>query len=1018
MKNKGFIIFLAALITFFCVYFLSFTLVSRNIQKEATAFTKDNANMTKQQYFDSIWDKPVFNFLGAEFTFKEVKEAELNLGLDLQGGMHVVLEVSPSEIIKAMAGRNAGKALQDVLVKTQKAQSDAQEPYVDIFYREYQAANPGQPLSKLFATSSNKGRIGVKSSDEEVLAILRDEINRAVERSLTILRSRIDEFGVNQPNIQMLKGTNRIQVELPGVDNPDRVRDLLQGVAKLEFFEVYAPGEIFTKLSDLNKYLYEKENANAALTGDGDETAEGETLDVDNLLADEDLGIEEETISEGDENTLEDLVPVDASDSVEAEDEPLSLSVDGDSVGGDSLTAAEDSAASQFKRSSLFRALKILQDGTLFASVQDTAKVNRILRKPENKNFLPSDVHFCWEAKLFPIEEGVSNVRLHALKMGRGGKAPLEGDVITNAREQISQNGKGYEISMRMNPQGAKRWRRLTAANVGKQVAVVLDNKVYSAPTVQGEIPNGSSSITGNFELEEAKDLSNILKAGSLPAKLRIVEESVVGPSIGKESINQGLLSMLAGLGLVVLFMILYYGKGGAVADLALLVNIFFIVGILAQFHASLTLPGIAGIVLTIGMSIDANVLIFERIREEMQQGMKILPAIERGYQKAFSAILDSNITTFITGFILYYFGSGPVKGFAVTMMIGIGCSFFSAVFISRLLIEWLSRKNEGRSLSFETFLSKGMLQNVNIDFVSRRKLAYTISGVIIAIGFATVFMQGGFNLGVDFKGGRSYITEFSSDITPNEARTALKDQLANSSIEVKTFGADNRLKVTTSYMVEDESEEADKTVRAAVIAGLNTLADGDVNILSSSKVGATIADDIKETSQTSVLVALVCIFLYIVIRFRRWQFGLGAIIALFHDVLMVLGIFSIMRLLGVAYELDQVFIASMLTIIGYSINDTVVVFDRVREYLIDRPSADVRETFNKSINSTLNRTLMTSLTTLLVVLVLFVFGGEALRGFSFALLIGVVFGTYSSIFIATPVVLDTAMKSLKKGRS
>ena len=1021
MKNKGLIIFLAALVTFFCVYFLSFTYKARAIEQEAEEFAMVDGSVDfakKQNYMDSLWEKPVFNFIGFEYTLKEVKENELNLGLDLQGGMHVVLEVSPNEIIKALAGRNADKSLNEVLSAAIKAQREAQDPFVDLFYTEYKKANPGQNLSKVFATSTNKGRIGVKSTDEEVLAILKEEVDGAVHRSLTILRSRIDKFGVNQPNIQLLKGTNRIQVELPGVDNPNRVRKLLQGVAKLEFYEVYKVEDIYSQFLDLNTYLYEKETANAALNGDSTSESlevEDEVNPVDELLAGEGFGDEEEeTMFVADEDSTDSELALSDGGT---EEEILSLGVDGDTgvADGDTNSLSSDSANAQFKSSSLFKNLQINQYG-MMARVQDTGKVNKVLQNLDNKNFLPSDIHFCWDVKSFEGNEGQSILQLRALKKGRGGKAALEGDVITNARASLAMNGRGYEISMKMNPKGAKAWKRLTAANIGKQIAVVLDSRVYSAPNVQGEIPNGSSSITGQFTVDEAKDLSNILKAGSLPAKLRIVEESVVGPSIGQESIDQGLKSMVAGLCLVLIFMILYYSKGGAVADLALLINIFFIVGILAQFNASLTLPGIAGIVLTIGMSIDANVLIFERIREELAQGMKILPAISRGYDKAFSAILDSNVTTFMTGFILYYFGSGPVKGFAVTMMIGIACSFFSAVFISRLVIEWLSRKNEGAGLSFETFVSRGLLTNVTFDFVSKRKMAYFFSGIVIAIGFATIIMQGGFNLGVDFKGGRSYVVDFKETISIVDVRNSVKDGFENAGTEVKSFGQDNRLKITTSYLSEDESKEADEKVEVALMAGLDQF--GSAEIQSSAKVGATIADDIRNTSIQSMIVALVCIFAYIVIRFRKWQFGLGAIIALFHDVLMVLGIFSIARLFGVAYEVDQVFIAAMLTIIGYSINDTVVVFDRVREYLIDKPSADVRDTFNKSIQSTLNRTLMTSLTTLIVVLVLFVFGGEALKGFSFALLIGVVFGTYSSIFIATPVVLDTAMKSLQKKNS
>lgn len=1006
MKNKGFVIFLAAVITFFCVYFLSFTLKSRSIQEEAITAATDEAgvvdNNIKRSYLDSIWEKPVYSFLGIfDYTYKEVKENELNLGLDLQGGMHVVLEVSPTEIIKSLAGRNAGPALTESLVEAKANLRNSQENFVSLFGEAFKKNNPDTPLWKIFSNSSNKDRVSSKSTDEEVLALLSDEVDRAVGRSMTILRSRIDKFGVNQPNIQLLKGTSRIQVELPGVDDPARVRQLLQGVAKLEFFEVYNVQDVYANFLDLNKDLYEREKADSKLDAKNDAS-----------------NLSEEVVAEADDAELSNNTDEDDGLLLEGEAEE-NLDDDENLLGDTTLASSDsttmsDSAAAQFQASSLFQTLSISQYG-MFARVQDTSKINKILADKQNMNFLPSDIHFCWGVKSSEGQDGTPILELYTLRMGRNKKAPLEGDVITNAREGFSQDGKGYEISMRMNATGAKKWKKLTAANIKKRIAVVLDSKVYSAPTVQNEIPNGSSSITGNFTLEEAKDLSNILKAGSLPAKLRIVEETVVGPSIGQESINQGLLSMLAGLGLVILFMILYYSKGGIVADLALLVNIFFIVGILAQFNASLTLPGIAGIVLTIGMSIDANVLIFERIREEMAAGMKILPAIQRGYEKAFSAILDSNITTFITGFILYYFGSGPVKGFAITMMIGIACSFFSAVFISRLVIEWMSRKKEAQNLSFETAISRGLLKNINIDFVSRRKAAYFLSGAIILVGFATVFYQGGFNLGVDFQGGRSYVVNFDSSVSANDIKSDLKKQFGDASTEVKTFGADNRLKITTSYMSEDETRESDEKVEAELMTGLASYKDKNPTILSSSKVGDTIADDIKNTSQTSVVYALIAIFFYILIRFRKWQFGLGAIIALFHDVLMVLGMFSIMRLLGVAYEVDQVFIAAMLTIIGYSINDTVVVFDRVREFLIDKPNAEIRETFNSSINSTLSRTLMTSLTTLMVVLVLFIFGGEALRGFSFALLIGVLFGTYSSIFIATPVVLDTSLRKLMK---
>lgn len=1008
MKNKGGIIALSVLITFFCIYFLSFTYISRSIQKDASNFATTDGKVDikkKQNYLDSLWDKPVFNFLGAEFTFKDVKQNELNLGLDLQGGMHVVLEVSPVEIIKALSGRNIDEGLTKSLKSAVEKQKRSQENFTTLFYEAFKENSPNKKLSEYFSNSANKGRISFESTDEEVLKIIDEEINSAVGRSLTILRSRIDKFGVSQPNIQQLKGSNRIQVELPGVDNPNRVRKLLQGVAQLEFFEVYTMGEIGKPLSDLNDYLYEKEEAAKELNNSDSGSVNNNETAADLLLSDTTVVKNAET------DSIVSNEIVSKSDSSSSDSSDLASQLQNSDTSDSS--ANDSSNLENAKISSLFKLLR--SQYSLIFEVKDTAKVNAILGKKENRAFFPQNLKFAWAAKSIKGDNNTTEfLQLYTLKTGRSGKAPLEGDVIEQAREGIDQNGRGYEITMKMNSIGAKKWRRLTAQNIDRQIAIVLDDNVYSAPTVQGEIPNGSSSISGSFTVEEAKDLSNILKAGSLPAPLRIVEETVVGPSIGQQSINQGLLSILAGLGLVIIFMIAYYSKGGIVANLALLVNIFFIIGILAQFGASLTLPGIAGIVLTIGMSIDANVLIFERIKEEMQMGRKKLAAISMGYSKAYSSIIDSNVTTFLTGLILFYFGSGPVKGFAVTMMIGIGCSFFTAVFISRLFIEWMSKKSEAENLSFETGISKGLLQNVNFNFVGNRKKAYIFSSSLIVLGIVSIFIQGGLNLGVDFTGGRSYVVDFKSNVSPSEIRTLVVDNFENAGTEVKTFGSNNRLKITTSYLSNDESQEADAKVQEALLSSFTSLSDMNPTIQSSSKVGATIADDIKNTSFVSIVFSLIAIFAYIVIRFRRWQFGLGAIIALFHDVLMVVGIFSIVRLLGVAYEVDQVFIAAMLTVIGYSINDTVVVFDRVREYLIERPSADVSDTFNKSINGTLNRTLMTSITTLIVIIILFIFGGEVLRGFSFSLLVGVLFGTYSSIFIATPIVLDTVLKKIK----
>jgi SecD/SecF fusion protein len=881
-----------------------------------------------------------------------------------------------------------------------------QGKFIDLFYEEYQKVNPGVKLSSYFSNTANRGRIEYSSTDEEVLKVVGKEIDDAIDRTFTILRTRIDKFGVTQPNIQQLEGTGRIQVELPGVDNPARVRKLLQGVAKLEFFEVFEPNEFIEAYAQANDYLVEKEKAEKALEK-GDSATEVSTENIT-----ESFSLEEESISlEADDTTAGDDLAMDL-----PEDDGLGFEdpeADTGALALDSDTSDVADSLGQQEYSILLTGVDP-QTGRLFFPGKDTSEVSEILNSPKVRSFFPSNLEFLWSVKAIGTSQtGEEIFELYPIKRGRNGKAPLEGDVITNALNDIAQDGRGYEISMQMNSRGAKIWKRLTAENIDRKIAIVLDNRVYSAPVVQNEIPGGRSSISGNFTLEESKDLANILKAGALPAPARIVEEAIVGSTLGDESIRQGITSILAGLILVILFMVMYYNKGGLVADIALFINIFFILGILAQLNAALTLPGIAGIVLTIGMSIDANVLIFERIREELRAEKSLLNAIKLGYEKAFSSILDSNVTTFLTGIILYTFGSGPVKGFAVTLMIGIGASFFSAVFITRVIVEWMTRKNKETGINFKTVISKGMLSNLNLNIIGKRKLAYIGSAALIIFGVSTIFLQNGLNLGVDFTGGRSFVVEFDQPVSVPDVRTTLSNSFEGASVEVKTYGADNTVKITTGYLVDDESAEADEKVNTSLMTGLDQFSDMNPEVLSSSKVGATIADDIKSTAQESVIFSLIVIFVYILIRFRKWQFGLGAVVALFHDVLVVLSMMSIMRLLGIAYEVDQVFIAAMLTIIGYSINDTVVVFDRVREYLQEHYKSNLAETLNLSINSTLNRTVMTSLTTLLVVLILFIFGGEALRGFSFALLIGIMVGTYSSVFIATPIVVETSKKQM-----
>jgi SecD/SecF fusion protein len=992
MKNKGVIIVLTIIITTLCLYYLSFTFISRNIQQQAVEYaTSESGNLDlrkKQTYLDSIWNEPVYSLFGAEYTFKEIKDTELNLGLDLQGGMHVTLEVSPVDILKGLSGNNEDAAFQAAIVEASVLQKNSQESFSSLFYQAFKSANPDQNLAPIFANSANSGRVSFSDGDDKVMEFINLEIEDAIDRSFIIIRSRIDQFGTSQPNIQRLQGTGRIQVEIPGADNPERVRKLLQGVAKLEFWEVAELSEINNSLVSINNLLVEEQKAQLQATGvqGGAEVVEENLSDI--LSADS--GDEDATAVVGADTTTQE-------------------------------TALDSALNSQV--SPLFALTKF--PGALAYDVKDTSKINRILKRTDVMSLIPRTIKYAWAAKPI-VQEGVSDeiLELHFLKVGRRGQAPLTGEVITDARQDLDQLTRPA-ISMQMNATGSKKWKKLTGENAGRRIAIVLDNLVYSAPNVNGEIPNGRSQISGNFTLEEAKDLANILKAGTLPAPTRIVEEAIVGPTLGKVAQSQGVLSIVAGLAIVVLFMVGYYSKGGLVANVALLFNVFFIMGILAQFNAALTLPGIAGIVLTIGMSIDANVLIFERIREEMRRGVALREAITTGYQKAYSSIIDANVTTFLTAVILFMLGQGPIKGFAVTLMIGIVCSFFSAVFITRVLVEWMTRKGDASKVSFKTPLSQGMLADTDFNFMSKRKKAYIVSGIIIAIGMTLTFTNG-LNLGVDFKGGRSYVVSFNDPVVASDLKSQLTDKFENSGTEVKTFGSNSVVKITTSYLVDDESTEADDKVRNSLISGLEEISgkqfiqddskvdDTHFTISSSSKVGATIADDIMDSSYKAGIFSIVFIFLYILIRFRKWQFSTGAIIALVHDTAFVFSAFAIASLFGFAFEVDQVFVAALLTIIGYSINDTVVVFDRVRENLNLGTSTDKMQIFNSAISSTLNRTLVTSATTLIVVLVLLIFGGEVLRGFSFALMIGVLVGTYSSIFIATPVVIDLDKKGVE----
>lgn len=990
MRNKGLIIALTIIVSLLSFYYISFTYVAQGIQEEAVAQSKDSTGAVntgkKQAYLDSLYDKPVYNFLGmVPYTYKEVKDMELALGLDLQGGMHVVLEVSPVEILKALAGSQAESPLfKQALNKAKLAQKTSQESFEKLFYAAFRETAGNDQLARVFSNSQNSSKINSTSSDKEVEKMIDSEIDGAVDRSFEILRSRIDRFGAIQPNLQRIQGTGRILVELPGVENPQRVRKLLQGTAQLDFYDVYNLSELQGSLLAVNDYLLAQNKLSKGekdvLATDSSSSAAPDELAADPLATDS-LGA--------------------------GKKDSAAIAAKGDSTAADSLAD---------KVSPLFSLRDRNYPYTLHYNIKDSSAINRILRQPKVQALLPADLMFLWDWK---EDKKTSAMELVPIRKSKGGKSLLTGDAISDAHEEVSQDGKAsYGISMQMNAAGAKKWKKITADAIKdsgnkRRVAIVLDNVVYSAPTVQSEIPNGSSSITGNFNQEDAKDIANILKAGKLPAPVRIVEEVIVGPTLGQEAIESGLMSLLAGLLVVVVLMVVYYNKGGLIADIALVFNVIFTLGFLASLNSVLTLPGLAGIVLSLGMSVDANVLIFERIKEERKNGKGMRAAIDAGFDKAFSSIFDSNITTILTGAILFLLGSGPIKGFAVTLMIGIACSFFTAVYISRVILLWLTRgSNAETAVSFTTVISKNLFQNLNFDFVKYRKGAYIFSIALLLFGATATVLNGGLNLGVDFKGGRSYIVEFNNDVVASDLKASLSDEFQGTGTEVKTYGSSKKIKVTTSYLVEDESEKGDAIVEGALVKGLKEFNKGDFKILSSNKVGATVADDILQSSWQSIIVSLIGIFIYVLIRFRKWQFGFGGIVALFHDTLMILAMFSILQLLGIAaFEVDQVIIAALLTIVGFSINDTVIVFDRVREFGDEYYKMDMKDMLNMSINSTLSRTIMTTVTVLVTVIILCVFGGESLRGFSISLLVGVVFGSYSTIFIAIPMVLDLRSK-------
>jgi SecD/SecF fusion protein len=998
MQSKGAIKLFAIVFSLVCLYQLSFTFMANRVEKNAAEYAAGDPER-ERRYLDSIASEPVYNLFIRNYTYREVKDREINLGLDLQGGMNVMLEVSVVELIRELANRSTDADFNTALQRASEMQrTGAQEDFVTLFGRAWsQVASQGKMLSSpmIFGTRDMADRVRPnETSDQEVLSIIRAEAEDAFERSFNILRTRIDKFGVAQPNIQRLGTTGRILVELPGVKEKERVRRLLQGTAKLEFWETQENREIYPLLAQANDLLKD-------IVAGGTTTAAADADTTTLAIAEDEAALPDSAIvpSTDEEQTLLDKLAQDPAASI-------------DTLGADK--SFEDFA----RENPLFAILRpaVYQEGgnyfpgqgpvVGYVAIRDTAKVNEYLNIPRVRSLFPR-TKFLWTVK--PYDADGKLLQLVAIKVStREGIAPMEGDVITDARQTFGQFGASPEISMTMNPEGARKWRQLTRENVGSSIAIVLDDMVYSFPTVQGEIAGGNSSITGNFTINEAKDLANVLKAGKLPAPARIVEEAIVGPSLGEESIRSGLISFAIALALVLIYMIFWYNFAGIAANIALLANIFFIMGVLASLGAVLTLPGIAGIVLIIGMSVDANVLIFERVREELALGKGLTLAIEDGFKNAYSSIIDANVTSLLTGIILYTFGTGPIRGFATVLVIGILTSLFAAIFITRLI--FLARLEKKKDVKFSTSFSQNAFKNMNIDFVSKRKIYYVISGIIIAAGFVS-FATRGLNMGVDFVGGRSYVVRFDQDINTLELRNALTGAFTEAP-EVKTFGGSNQVKITTKYMIDVQDEEADASVEAALLEGLAQYNISENNIMSSQKVGPTVANDIKTAAVWAVLFSLLVIFLYIVLRFKKWQFGLGALAAIFHDVLIVMACFSLFYgILPFSLEIDQAFIAAILTVIGYSINDTVVVFDRIREFLGSGKKKEMPALVNDALNSTLSRTFNTSFTIFIVLLAIFIFGGEVIRGFSFALLLGIIVGTYSSVCIATPIVIDLSHK-------
>ena len=1012
MQNKGFVKVFALLLTLVCVFYLSFSFVTTYQMNKVDEITKTQGEEAGAHYLDSVMNNPVW--LGA-YSLKDCREMEISLGLDLKGGMNVILEVSVPEVVKALADHKEDPAFNKAVAKAVEGAKNSQSDFITLFVKEYKALAPDGNLAELFATQQLKGKVTTKSSDSEVEKVLRAEVQSAIDNSYNVLRTRIDRFGVVQPNIQTLEGQmGRIMVEMPGVKEPERVRKLLQGSANLEFWETYNTEEIIPFLATL-----------------------------DTRLAAEHAAIAENDTVKADTTAMAELTPaekVDATDSTKkAPVKDLAAALKGNSgTPAEKTGAAVDEQA--MKNHPLASVLQFAQGpmGCVvgYASWRDTATVNRYITSAVAKEVLPSDLKLYWGVK--PVGSGNMGdiFELYAIKITeRNGRAPLEGDVVTEAKDDYEQNGRPC-VSMTMNSDGARRWAALTKKNVKRAIAIVLDGYVYSAPTVQNEITGGVSSITGHFTLEDTRDLANVLNTGKMPAPAHIVSEQFVGPTLGQESINQGITSFVIAFILLMIYMCGMYGLiPGMVANGALILNFFFTLGVLTSFQAALTMSGIAGMVLSLGMAVDANVLIYERTKEELRAGKTVRAALSDGYSNAFSAIFDSNLTSIITGIILYNFGTGPIRGFATTLIIGILVSFFTAVYLTRIVYEHFLNKEKWMNLTFTTSLSRKFLHDTHYKFMSSYKKSFTIFGVLLVVGIASLFVRG-LSKGIDFTGGRNFVVVFEKQVEPETVRTLLQNKFGDANIQVIALGTDHQtVRISTNYRIDEEGTEVDSEIEATLFETLKGggLLSSDLDlqtfinrderaggsIISSEKVGPSVAEDITYGAIVSVVLALIAIFLYILLRFRNVAFSVGAVVALTVDTLLIIGAYSICwGWVPFSLEIDQTFIGAILTAIGYSINDKVVVFDRIREFLHLYPNRDRQRLFNDSLNTTLTRTINTSLTTLVVLLCIFFLGGESIRSFAFAMILGVVIGTCSSIFMAAPVAFLTMGQRIKENDS